>query len=261
MKNRIQQLMKSKEMTQQEFSRTTGISAASLSSIFNGRTAPTMKHAEALHRTFPALNMSWLLFDEGDMYQSATDTTDDVSDVESPLAPDGSQPTYSPSDASRPPYAPTDGTHPYNPTATAGAPVDPMHTAPTSRAQGQFFDPAVPATSHPSGSAYAPRSEEYAPYAGQVTAPQSSHLNDPSRGYVPHVDDPSQHISQGASPAVAPNRGMAGGTSYAPTGVSGTASAVAMNEMVNFTDRKRRKIVEIRIFFDDGTFETFKGNE
>ena len=61
--------MKQEGLNQKEFAATTGISPATLSSIFNGRTSPTLNHAEALHRRFPKLNMSWLLFGEGDMYQ------------------------------------------------------------------------------------------------------------------------------------------------------------------------------------------------
>lgn len=68
MKDRIMQIMKREGMSQQEFSRATGLTPASLSSIFTGRTSPTIKHAEALHKHFPKLNMSWLLFGDGDMF-------------------------------------------------------------------------------------------------------------------------------------------------------------------------------------------------
>lgn len=68
MKDRIFQIMKQEGLNQKDFAATTGISPATLSSIFNGRTSPTLNHAEALHRRFPKLNMSWLMFGEGDMY-------------------------------------------------------------------------------------------------------------------------------------------------------------------------------------------------
>ena len=68
MKDRIKQIMAQEHLNQKEFAATTGISPATLSSIFNGRTSPTLNHAEALHRRFPRLNMSWLMFGEGDMY-------------------------------------------------------------------------------------------------------------------------------------------------------------------------------------------------
>ena len=68
MKDRIFKIMKQENLNQKDFAATTGISPATLSSIFNGRTSPTLNHAECLHRRFPKLNMSWLLFGEGDMY-------------------------------------------------------------------------------------------------------------------------------------------------------------------------------------------------
>lgn len=75
MKDRIFQIMKQEGLNQKEFAATTGISPATLSSIFNGRTSPTLNHAEALHRRFPKLNMSWLMFGEGDMYIKPQDST------------------------------------------------------------------------------------------------------------------------------------------------------------------------------------------
>lgn len=68
MKNRIFQIMKQEGLNQKDFAATTGISPGTLSSIFNGRTEPSLTTAERLHRRFPMLNMSWLMFGEGDMY-------------------------------------------------------------------------------------------------------------------------------------------------------------------------------------------------
>ena len=68
MKNRIFQIMKQEGLNQKDFAATIGISPATLSSIFNGRTSPSINCAEALHRRFPMLNMAWLMFGEGEMY-------------------------------------------------------------------------------------------------------------------------------------------------------------------------------------------------
>lgn len=54
-------------MSQKEFSAAIGISQASLSSILNGRTMPTNRHVEAIHRRFPEINTNWMMFGEGDM--------------------------------------------------------------------------------------------------------------------------------------------------------------------------------------------------
>lgn len=56
------------KMSQQDFAAKLGISPASLSSIFTGRTNPTNNHVQAIHRAFPEVNINWLLFGEGEMY-------------------------------------------------------------------------------------------------------------------------------------------------------------------------------------------------
>lgn len=67
MKERIRSIMNHERLSQQDFAARLGISAASLSSIFTGRTNPTNNHVMAVHRAFPQVNVSWLLFGEGDM--------------------------------------------------------------------------------------------------------------------------------------------------------------------------------------------------
>lgn len=68
MENRIRIIMERERMSQQEFAQKLGLSPATLSNIFNGKTRPTNNHVQAIHRAFPNINVSWLLFDEGDMY-------------------------------------------------------------------------------------------------------------------------------------------------------------------------------------------------
>ena len=152
MKDRIFQIMKQERLNQKEFAATTGISPATLSSIFNGRTSPTLNHAEALHRRFPKLNMSWLMFGEGDMY------------------------------------------------------VQPQESG----AQGGM---------------------------NQEDGAFGSSFSDVASG-----DD-----AQGASSGLPFD--IAGGTPRMPV----------VREVLKYLDKPQRRITEIRIFFDDGTFETFPG--
>ena len=70
MKERIYQIMQSENMTQREFAQALGISASSLSSIFNGHTSPTNYTVQAIHRQFPDINITWLMFGEGTMLNS-----------------------------------------------------------------------------------------------------------------------------------------------------------------------------------------------
>lgn len=76
MKERIMEIMKLEGMTQQEFAAALDISPASLSNIFNGKTNPTNNHVNAIHKRFPQINISWLMFGEGDMYLKSS-----VSDI------------------------------------------------------------------------------------------------------------------------------------------------------------------------------------
>jgi len=67
MKERIRKVMEYAQMTQQDFATRLGISPSSLSSIFTGRTNPGQKQVTAIHQAFPQINMSWLMFGEGEM--------------------------------------------------------------------------------------------------------------------------------------------------------------------------------------------------
>lgn len=87
MKDRIKQLMESQHMTQQTFSDFIGISSASLSSIFNGRTKPTLNTVEAIRSKFTKINLDWLLYGSGPMFrdEAAIENTNGESDASAPI--------------------------------------------------------------------------------------------------------------------------------------------------------------------------------
>ena len=68
MKDRVKQIMESMHMTQQVFAQFIEMSPASLSSIFNGRTRPTLNILEAIKKKIPDINTDWLMFGSGSMY-------------------------------------------------------------------------------------------------------------------------------------------------------------------------------------------------
>lgn len=72
MKERIRQVMESQHMTQQTFASFIGMSPASLSSIFNDRTKPTINIVEAIKSKIPSISTDWLLFGKGSMYESGS---------------------------------------------------------------------------------------------------------------------------------------------------------------------------------------------
>ncbi len=77
MKERILQIMRKENMTQQDFAKAIEVSPASLSNIFNGKTNPTNNHVSAIHRRFPDIAINWLMFGEGDMYTTVSDKTNE----------------------------------------------------------------------------------------------------------------------------------------------------------------------------------------
>ncbi len=72
MKDRIRQIMESQHMTQQVFAEFIGMSPASLSSIFNDRTKPTLNIVEAIKRKIPDISTDWLMFGTGEMFKKTT---------------------------------------------------------------------------------------------------------------------------------------------------------------------------------------------
>ena len=57
-------------MPQQAFAQYIDISTASLSSILNGRTKPTLNTVEAIRKSFPTINIEWLMFGTGTMFMA-----------------------------------------------------------------------------------------------------------------------------------------------------------------------------------------------
>lgn len=76
MKDRIRQIMEAKKMTQQAFANYIGLSTASLSSIFNDRTRPTLNTVEAIKNKFPNININWLMFGDGPMFNDEGNADD-----------------------------------------------------------------------------------------------------------------------------------------------------------------------------------------
>lgn len=84
MKDRIRQIMEDKHMTQQTFANFIGMSAASLSSIFNNRTKPTMNIVEAIKSKIPEVSLDWLMLGKEPMYiggQESSSTVPDKKDM------------------------------------------------------------------------------------------------------------------------------------------------------------------------------------
>lgn len=79
MKDRIKQLMESQHMSQQTFADFIGISSPTLSSIFNGRTKPSIYTVEAIRSKFPTISLDWLMYGNGPMFKDDISSPSQIS--------------------------------------------------------------------------------------------------------------------------------------------------------------------------------------
>lgn len=92
MKDRILTLMKRMGMSQKTFAAEICISEGALSSIFNGRTNPTLNTVNNIHERFPEVNIGWLMDGKGEMFVAgASAPTGTDANAEAPTLPFPSQ--------------------------------------------------------------------------------------------------------------------------------------------------------------------------
>ena len=85
MKDRIKQLMMSQHMTQQGFAEFLGVSPAALSSLFSGRSNPTLNYVDAIKKKLPTINLAWLMYGEGEMFtDEKSDSTENIGETHQP---------------------------------------------------------------------------------------------------------------------------------------------------------------------------------
>lgn len=75
-KDRIRLIMEDQHMTQQVFADFLQQSPATLSSIFNGRTRPTLNIIDSIKTKIPDISIEWLLYGTGEMYISHSEPSD-----------------------------------------------------------------------------------------------------------------------------------------------------------------------------------------
>ena len=174
MKDRIRTIMETYHLTQQQFAQKLGLGAATISSIFTGRTKPTNNHVQAIHKEFPEISTNWVLFGEGEMLISE----------------------------------------------------------------------------HPAAASDSPAGESG---GGEE---MGFNLGEGSVAFSPDMDSPSlfPEIAIPSSASSASTSSYA--RSQSPAAIS-PAALKAQLQMVQMAERAPRKIKEIRVFFDDGTFEVF----
>lgn len=165
---RIQEIIKSKNLSNIQFCNRTGVNPASLSHIMSGRSNPTLSILRSVVSGFPDLNPEWVLMGTGPMLRVDVPVTTDSGDADSG--------------------------------------VDNV---------------------------------------AQSETPNSSSVSILSNSSPRHdalVTDPKKGINQVAT----------------PVGIN--TEEVVRETIAQMENRPKRKVVEIRVFYDDGTYESFGGN-
>lgn len=67
MKDRVRKIMEHFQLSQKDFANSIGVAEATLSSMLRGRTEPSLKIIMAIHGSYPAVSIDWLLYGNGDM--------------------------------------------------------------------------------------------------------------------------------------------------------------------------------------------------
>lgn len=93
MKDRIKQLMESQHMNQQSFASYLGLAPATLCSILQERTRPTLNTVDAICRKMPTVNLTWLMTGNGEMFSTTgSDAQDHGEQLQGSPAATGGQP-------------------------------------------------------------------------------------------------------------------------------------------------------------------------
>ena len=192
MKDRIRRIMEDQKMSQKDFALKCGISDATLSQVFSGKTGATQKTVQKVLSAFPSVSLSWLMYGKGPMYENAPS----VSFVR-PAEQTGADDSLF-----------------WGETSVPETPVRPLAAA-----EGAASFAGMDAGGVDPG---APAAETAAAVSGR------------------------QETFSGGFPADRP-RNFA----------SSRQPAAQQSEIVKYFDKPERKIKEIRIFFDDGTYEIF----
>lgn len=88
MKDRVKLIQDHYKLSQKLFAAELGVAEATISSVYRGRTAPTNNLIQAVHTAYPAVNVNWLMFGEGDMLLPLTPETAVGGTISKPSADD-----------------------------------------------------------------------------------------------------------------------------------------------------------------------------
>ena len=212
---KIAAIITDKHLTNAQFCQTCGLQPATLSHITSGRSNPSLTILRSIVQGFPDINPLWLFTGEGDMYGSPTSST-----IPSPTAVSSPSASATSTDNS----APNLGSAPQRPGNDSRAVSSASTASPTDGALMATGDGIINAASQD----------------------KSNSISNPS---------PSVEPAQGTPPSTLPPYSHPEPLPPTPTSQSATAGSPSPIPLIVQEPPQRRNIVEIRVFYDDNTFE------
>ena len=222
MVNRINLLLKAKNITARQFAEEIGIQPSGMSHILSGRNNPSLDFVMKVIRRYPEIDINWLMFGKGEMYEAH-------------------------------PRVASYRTTPPTPMSTA-APTKPVTVQTTvvkqsEAIQGDLF--GQPAESRINESRLT-RNDRDSSLLTSMIAPEEATENrtnamrssQPVAESMPDSVEPvrqASYPSEGVSPMVSPTH----------SGISPTSDTVA-------TPQQARKLVRLLAFYDDHTFVEYR---
>jgi len=85
MVERINLLLKAKNITARQFAEEIGIQPSGMSHILSGRNNPSLDFVMKVVKRWPEVNINWLMFGKGEMYVGLPSSTPTVSQAEEPM--------------------------------------------------------------------------------------------------------------------------------------------------------------------------------
>lgn len=75
MQNKIQEILKSQNLTQAKFAERLGIQASAVSHLLSGRNGASFDVIQRILTAFPEINPDWLILEKGEMYRNEVEQT------------------------------------------------------------------------------------------------------------------------------------------------------------------------------------------
>jgi hypothetical protein len=240
---RVLEVMRVKNLNNVQFSQQTGIAPASLSHLTSGRSNPSLGMFEKILLAFPDIDPTWLTYGTGNMFRSET--------------------TPTPSSDGSTSVPPADGYAEFvfnNDVGDAGAGDDGRAMAqPSLFSEGRTVaDASAAFPSTPTSPLFSSGTGRYAggDFSRSAAGRSTSSMGRPGSS-TSHPSTNSVPVGMSVRPQ-----------SNAPMGMPGRPQLTTdmLADVVRETiaqvqppQRSQRKIIEVRIFFDDGTYESFGG--